>query len=59
MSRSRKKQPYRQSRRFDKTCRCHGACPWCRRKRLYGDIRRRKATAWEIAEYWGVLERGK
>ena len=23
------KQPYRRSRRFDKTCRCHGSCSYC------------------------------
>lgn len=28
MSRTRKR-PYRGSRRFDKTCRCHGGCPAC------------------------------
>lgn len=34
MSRS-KKQPYRKSRRFDKTCRNNGACSYCRNNRLY------------------------
>lgn len=34
MSRSIK-QPYRKSRRFDKTCRNHGSCPYCRNNRLY------------------------
>jgi hypothetical protein len=28
VSRTRK-QPYRKSRRFDRTCRCHGGCPAC------------------------------
>ena len=34
MSRS-KKQPYRKSRRFDKSCRCNGSCGYCRNNRLY------------------------
>jgi hypothetical protein len=32
MSRTRK-QPYRKSRRFDKTCRCHGSCSYCESNR--------------------------
>jgi hypothetical protein len=34
MSRSIKR-PYRKSRRFDKTCRNHGSCSYCRNNRLY------------------------
>ncbi len=34
MSRSRKKNPYRKSREFDASCRCHGGCPWCRQGRF-------------------------
>ena len=29
MSRSKKKSPYRESRRFDVTCRNHGKCSYC------------------------------
>jgi hypothetical protein len=32
VSRTRK-QPYRRSRRFDKTCRCHGSCSYCESNR--------------------------
>ena len=39
MTRTRRK-PYRQSRRFDPTCGCHGACPWCRDNRLHNSHRR-------------------
>lgn len=38
MSRSRK-QPYRKSRRFDKTCRCHGSCSYCQGNRLIQQAR--------------------
>jgi len=29
------KQPYRKSRRFDKSCRCNGGCTWCLDNRLH------------------------
>lgn len=38
MSRTRKK-PYRGSRRFDRTCRCHGSCNWCRSNRTIQEQR--------------------
>lgn len=28
-------KPYRKSKRFDKTCRNHGSCPYCRDNRLH------------------------
>ena len=28
-----KRDPYRKSKRFDRTCRNHGACSWCRDNR--------------------------
>jgi len=27
------RKPYRHSGRFDRTCRPHGGCPWCKRNR--------------------------
>jgi len=50
MSRTYRK-PYRESRRFDKTCRCHGGCPWCKGNRLYNDRKWRLAADQEIKEY--------
>ena len=29
------RKPYYDSRRFDRTCRNHGDCPWCQGKRAY------------------------
>jgi hypothetical protein len=49
MSKTRK-QPYRQARRFDKTCRNHGSCPWCRRNRLHGALVREAAAAYALRE---------
>jgi hypothetical protein len=57
MSRTRK-QPYRKSRRFDKTCRCHGACPWCRDDRLHQARKAEAAAKYEmsLAESLGFTE---
>ncbi len=45
MSRSgTKKQPYRKSRRFDKTCRCNGSCGYCMNNRLASTRRRKEAA---------------
>jgi len=30
-----RRKPYRKSKRFDRTCRNHGSCAWCRENRLY------------------------
>lgn len=30
-----KRKPYRGSKAFDKTCRNHGGCDWCRENRLH------------------------
>lgn len=35
---------YRKSRRFDRTCRNHGACPWCREGRLFANRKRLEAA---------------
>lgn len=41
MSRTRR-QPYRKSRAFDSSCRCHGGCPYCWGNRMHG--RRQRAV---------------
>ncbi len=30
-----RRKPWRGSKRFDKTCRNHGGCDWCKGNRLY------------------------
>lgn len=42
------KRAYRGSRRFDKSCRCHGGCPWCERARLFGYKKRKWWADYEI-----------
>lgn len=39
------RRPYHQSKRFDRTCRNHGSCPWCRANRLHRHIRQALKTA--------------
>lgn len=31
------RKPYRGSKSFDRTCRNHGSCAWCRDNRLHGN----------------------
>ncbi len=46
------RRPYRQSRRFDRTCRSHGSCPWCKRNRLHNDHKRRLAWAQDLRDWY-------
>ncbi len=34
------RKPYYRSKRFDRTCRPGGSCPWCRRNRLYKNLKK-------------------
>jgi len=34
------RKPYTKSKRFDRSCRCHGGCDYCRNNRLAADKRR-------------------
>ena len=34
-NRKDRRKPYNKSKRFDKTCRNHGSCGWCREDRLH------------------------
>lgn len=54
MSRSCKKNQYRKSRRFDRTCRCHGSCEYCLNNRLHQDKRDRTAADEELKQYIGM-----
>lgn len=37
------RKPYYGSKRFDRTCRNHGSCDYCKANRLYSDKKRRDA----------------
>lgn len=43
-----KRQPYRHSKRFDKSCRNHGDCPWCERARQLSKLKLRVKVADEM-----------
>jgi hypothetical protein len=38
------RKPYRKSRRFDRTRRNHGSCPYCANNRAHNDRRREVAS---------------
>lgn len=42
------KQPYRKSRRFDKSCRNHGSCPYCYDNRMYNTKKKIEQTTEQI-----------
>lgn len=54
MSRSRKR-PYTGSKRFDRTCRNHGSCPWCRGNRLCSLHRGEDAAKHQLDEFYDKL----
>lgn len=37
------RKPYHGSKQFDRTCRNHGSCDWCKDNRLHADKKRRDA----------------
>lgn len=41
--RKEKRKPYHGSKRFDRTCRNHGSCDYCKGNRLYSSKKRRDA----------------
>lgn len=34
-----RRKPYSGSKRFDRSCRNHGSCPWCERARTISKLR--------------------
>jgi hypothetical protein len=49
MSRTKKK-PYRKAKAIDKTCRCHGGCPWCLGNRMHKTTKRIQKCRDDIKE---------
>ncbi|MFN0077385.1 MAG: hypothetical protein ACKVY0_13015 [Prosthecobacter sp.] len=49
MSRTRH-QPYRKSRAFDRSCRCHGSCGYCLRNRMHRHHQRVLDVAQQVGE---------
>lgn len=44
------RKPYRKSKRFDKTCRNHGSCPYCRDNRLHNRYKTDEDSRLKIKE---------
>lgn len=42
------RRPYRGSKRFDRTCRCHGGCGYCEGNRTYTTRRALAATGQQL-----------
>lgn len=51
-----KRKPYYKSKRFDKTCRNHGSCPYCKNNRLHKHILKDKITKEEIKNHISVAQ---
>lgn len=49
-NRKDRRKQYRDSRRFDRTCRNHGSCPWCAQKRKYKNLKREAAMAEQLKD---------
>ncbi len=45
-----RRRPYRGSRRWDRSCRNHGSCGYCRGNRQYAEKRGKQATDEELKE---------
>ena len=45
-----RRKPYRGSKAFDKTCRNHGGCDWCRENRLHKFKKKKKKTLDKLKE---------
>ena len=46
------RKPYYGTQRFDRTCRCHGSCEWCKANRLYKTIRKEQKMNSKLNEYF-------
>ena len=55
LSGKEKRKPYRDSRRFDYTCRNHKSCPWCEGTRTYKHRRQKQAADDKIKDFFDAL----
>jgi hypothetical protein len=47
------RKPYRGSKRFDRSCRNHGGCPYCENNRAHPLKKALVRTEGQEDEYWG------
>lgn len=46
----KKRKPYKSAKAIDRTCRNHGECEWCKRNRLYQQIKTDEASKQALEE---------
>ena len=44
-------KPYRKSKAFDRTCRCHGSCGYCQNNRMYQVNKERAKAEYSVKEW--------
>lgn len=49
-NRKDKIKPYRRSKAFDRTCRNHGSCPWCRRNKIFSNHKNRQIAEEKLTD---------
>ena len=53
------RKPYSGSKSFDRTCRNHGSCDWCKENRLIQSIRAEKESLEKLRDYQEELSNGE
>lgn len=53
------RKDYRGSRIFDRSCRNHGTCQFCRENRMFSNFRRAFSSLMQFREYLGLHTYGK
>ena len=46
------RKKYQRSKKFDKTCRNHGGCPWCEENRKYKFIKTNEKAKEKLKEFF-------
>ena len=47
-----KRKSFRGGKAVDRTCRCHGGCPWCLGNRLYRTLKEQARIDEELKEFY-------
>jgi len=50
------RKEFRGSKRFDKTCRCNGGCPYCLGNRMHSTIVRKEIAEEKLRDYYANIE---
>lgn len=50
-NRKDKRKPFYKSKRFDRSCRCHGGCPYCEGNRMYSTIKRKQDSDLKLKQF--------